>query len=233
MNIEEPTFKPLVELSFDIDPEAPERDREDVAAGEILDDATIDLMRKENRVGLARGVVTPVTGPTVPAGRAVVDIPLLFVLQAHPECTYRWCRIVIDLTPTETASVRDMSPRGVEDIAVDVETTVATALGFKIAAAAVDLSAKPELTRKRTVFMPTVASSGVGFRKAYWDFYPKGGDYLHADKELHLLVDAPESVPVMAAVSVRARVQMKGFLRLIPLVGKTGGVSVPDAVRLA
>ena len=73
-----------------------------------------------------------------------------------------------------------------------------------------DIGAKPEISRKRTVFFPSVTATGTGFRKAYWDFYPKAGDYLHADKELHLLVNG-QRPPVTAGVTVRAKVRFRGL----------------------
>jgi hypothetical protein len=98
---------------------------------------------------------------------------------------------------------------------------------------AVDVAAKPELSRKRTVFFPTVAATGTGFHKAYWDFYAKAGDYLHADKELHLLINAPSATPVTAAFTIRAKIRFRGLARLIPLLCRTGGVDAPGPVRLA
>jgi hypothetical protein len=225
-------FKPLLDLSFDIDFDEASRDELRQASGEVIDDDTISLMRRENRVGIARGMLSPVTSPAVQAGRSVVDVPLLFALQAHPECVYKWARIVVDLSPTKDAIIADMSPRDVQDVPVDIETTIGVDLSLSVVAKAVDVGAKPELTRKRTVFFPSVTASGTGFRKAYWDFYPKAGDYLHADKELHLLVDAPISVPVTAGFTVRAKVSFRGLARLIPLLSRTGGLNPSSPVRL-
>jgi len=203
-----------------------------VAAG-VIDDKSIDLMSKENRVGIARGTPTVVKSPAVPAGRSIVDIPLLFALQAHPDCVYRWARIVVDLSVTEGALIHGMSPDDVQDVPVEVETTVGVDLSVSTVAKAVDVGAHPEISRKRTVFFPTIAASGVGFRKSYWDFYPKAGDYLHADKELHLVVNAPADVAVMAQLTVRAKVRLRGIGQLIPLLSSKGGIEPPAPVRLA
>ena len=126
-----------------------------------------------------------------------------------------------------------MSPRDVSDVPIEVETTLGVDLSLSLLTKVVDIGAKPEISRKRTVFFPTVTATGTGFRKAYWDFYPKAGDYLHADKELHLLVNAPADVPVTAGVTVRAKVRFRGFPRLIPLLCRTGGADGPPTIRLA
>jgi hypothetical protein len=226
-------FEPLVNLAFDLDPGETSRDELWQASDGVIDDETISLLRRENRVGIARGTPLPVVSSAVQPGRSVVDVPLLFALQAHPECIYSWARIVIDLSSTRGAVIADMSPRDVQDVAVDVETTVGADLSLSVVAKAIDVSVGPEVTRKRTVFFPTVTASGTGFRKAYWDFYAKAGDYLHADKELHLLINAPVDIPVTAAFTVRAKVRFRGLARLIPLLGRTGGVDLPAPVRLA
>jgi hypothetical protein len=225
-------FEPLFDLAFDLDHVEADRGELWQASDGVIDDETISLLRRENRVGIARGTPSPVTSAAVPPGRSVVDIPLLFALQAHPECVYNWARIVVDLNSTKNAIVVDMSPRNVTDVAVDVETTIGLDLSLSLVTKVVDIGAKPEVSRKRTVFFPTVTASGTGFRKAYWDFYAKAGDYLHADKELHLLINAPAGVPVTAGFTIRAKVRFRGLPRLIPLLCRTGGVDMPAPVRL-
>jgi hypothetical protein len=223
-------FSPIAELDFDVDPEDLDR-----ATTEVIDDETLSLLRRENRVAIARGPVQAVDSAAVAAGRSAYDVPLL-VVHAHPECMFSWSRLMVDLSSTPDCTVADMSPREVEDVAVDVETRIGVELSFSLAAAAVDIGAKPELAKKRTVFMPTVLTSGVGFRKAYWDFLAKAGDYLHTDKELRLLVDAPADTPVMADLTVRAKVRFRGLPRLIPLLAKTARTGAhiqlaPDPAR--
>jgi hypothetical protein len=226
-------FEPLADLAFELDIAETNRDELSHASAGVIDDETISLLRRDNRVGIARGTPSPAASAAVPPGRAVVDIPLLFALQAHPECVYNWARIVVDLSSTKDAVVADMSPRDVTDVAVDVETTIGLDLSLSLVTRVVDIGAKPEVSRKRTVFFPTVTASGTGFRKAYWDFYAKAGDYLHADKELHLLINAPAGIPVTAGFTVRAKVRFRGLPRLIPLLCRTGGVNMPTPVRLA
>ena len=163
----------------------------------------------------------------------MVDVPLLFALQAHPECVYNWARMVVDLSSTQDAIIADMSPRDVSDVPVEVETGIGLEVSLSVITKAVDIGAKPELSRKRTVFFPTVAATGTGFRKAYWDFYAKAGDYLHADNELHLLISAPSAVPVTATFTIRAKIRFRGLARLIPLLCRTGGLDAPAPVQLA
>jgi hypothetical protein len=227
-------FEPVANLAFDIDDDELDQDeryRDDLFA--VIDDVTIELLRRDNRVAIARGVPTPSSSPAVPLGRSFIDVPLQFALQAHPECVYSWARIIVDLSSTQDAVIADMSPRDVTDVPLEVETTLGVDLSLSLLTKVVDIGAKPEISRKRTVFFPSVTATGTGFRKAYWDFYPKAGDYLHADKELHLLVDAPAGAPVTAGVTVRAKVRFRGLPRLIPLLCRTGGVDGSQTIRLA
>jgi hypothetical protein len=222
----EDEFTPLAELTFDVD-EA-ETDR---ATTEVIDDETLRFLRRDNRVALGRAAARPVTGPAIEPGRSAYDVPLLFVVHAHPECVFVWSRLMVDLGPTSGCVVADMAPREVQDLAVDIETTVGLDLSFSIASQAVDLGATPELGRKRTVYFPALLASGVGFRKAYWDFHAKAGDYLHTDKELRLLVDVPSQTAVMADIVVRAKVKLRGLPGLIPLLARTA--KSETRVRLA
>ncbi|KOX13546.1 hypothetical protein ADK67_44145 [Saccharothrix sp. NRRL B-16348] len=226
-------FEPLADVV--LEPDEQEVDRSEVlpTPNGVVDDEAIIFFRRANRVALAKARPIPVLSTAVPDGRAVSDVPLLFALHAHPECVFEWARVIVDLTPTRDSVVADMSPRDVQDVAVDVTTTVGAELALSVEVLSVDVTANPQLTRKRTVFFPLVAATGIGFRKAYWDFHAKAGDYLHADKVLHLLVDAPSQVPVTANLTVRAKVRLRGTARVIPLLGRTGGISSPHPVRLA
>ncbi|MGW1493855.1 hypothetical protein [Streptomyces sp. NPDC002402] len=219
-------FTPLAELAFDVDEEEADR-----ATAEVIDDATLRLLKRENRVAIARAPSRRVSAPGMAAGRCGHDVPLLFTLHAHPECTFAWSRLMVDLSPTPDCVIADMAPREVEDLPLEVETTVGVDLSFSIAASVVDLSAAPQLGRRRTVYYPMVLTSGIGFGKAYWDFYPKAGDYLHTNKELRLLLDASAEAQVQAAFTVRAKVRFRGLPRLIPLLARTG--TTVRAVRLA
>ena len=222
-------FDLVADLAFDIDEEElyrAESVREPVIDATVIDDATIKLLRRDNRVGIARGAPTPSSSSAVPPGRSFNDVPLLFALQAHPECVYSWARIIVDLSSTQDAVIADMSPRDVSDVPIEVETTLGVDLSLSLLTKVVDIGATPEISRKRTVFFPTVTATGTGFRMAYWDFYPKAGDYLHADKELHLLVNAPARRAGHGGSYRTGETPVPGFPRLIPLlcrmVGRTG-----------
>jgi hypothetical protein len=197
------------ELRFALDFDEPVRFRPE-------DDAIVRLLGRENRLALqvSRVATVPVPERTSRVGK---DVAMALVLHAHPECQFVWCRIIVDLDQTSGAVIADMSPRGVEDVAVEVSTAVSAGLRFSVIAEAVNLSLAPEMRKKRNIFMPTVATSGVGFRKGYWDFLAKGGDYLHIEQELRLLIDAPPDRPLIAGVSARAKVRVRGLGRVIPL----------------
>jgi hypothetical protein len=213
-------FTPLVDLDLDIDPDV-EQERDEPPLEEVLDDDTISLLRRANRVAIARAPTLPVTGAAVPADREARILALLFVLQAHPDCTFAWSRMIVDFNPTPDSIIRDLAPRDVADVPVEIQTSGAVELSLSAVAKAVDLSVKPELSHKRTVYFPTMSSGGVGFRKAFWDFYPKGDNYLNTDKELKILLESPAGVPVSAMITVRAKVRFRGMQRLIPLLART------------
>jgi hypothetical protein len=220
-------YTTLAESTFTLDAEQLEGDRS-TGAGDVIDDRTVSLITRENRVALAQGTPTLVEAPTLGADRRGVDVPLLFVLQAHPECVFTWARLIVDFAPTPGVVINDLSPRGVEDIAVEIETKVGVGLEFSLAAKAVDVKASPEVARKRNVYLPTLTAAGAGFHKGYWDFMAKAGDYLYADKELRLLLTAPNDSPVRARITVRAKVRFRGVARLIPLLARVarGGYDI-------
>ncbi|MEV6951149.1 hypothetical protein [Streptomyces sp. NPDC051183] len=209
-------FTLVEEFALDVDEQ--EDARSEYTAAE---ERTLRLLGHENRIGVA--VRTPAPADAPGPGRAAYDIGLMLVVHAHPECRFVWSRLVVDLTATPGAVIHDMVPDQVEDTAVEVETRVGAGLAFATLFSAVDISATPEVTRRRTVHFPTVTASGTGFHKAYWDFAAKGGSYLHSNRELRLLVSVPAGAPVVASFGVRARLRMPGLRNLVP-VRKKGGL---------
>ena len=195
-----------------------------------LEERALRLLGRENRIGVA--VRAPQLAEASEPGQAAYDIGLMLVVHAHPECRFVWSRLVVDLSGTPGAVVEDMAPAEVEDKAVEVETRVSAGLKFTTVLTAVDIELKPELTRKRTVHFPTVTASGTGFRKAYWDFMANG-DYLHANRELRLLVSAPAGVSVVASVAVRARLRLPGLPNLVPVRKRAGLESMVELVSEA
>ncbi|MCI3934429.1 hypothetical protein [Streptomyces sp. AN091965] len=186
-------------------------------------ETTVTLLRRETRIGLARGAVRRVPG-TEP-GRTGYDIPLICVVQTHPETDVRWSRLVIDLSLSPGVVVADMSPALVDgESPVELETTLGAGLSFSVAASGLGAQLSPQVTRRKTVYCPRITSSGVGFTTAYWDFRTSDRAFLHVNEELRLLVSAPENTPVEASVTLRARIVPKGLGRVLRLTGKLGGV---------
>ncbi|MFD7026464.1 hypothetical protein ACFWAR_00270 [Streptomyces sp. NPDC059917] len=188
---------------------------------EPLDESTITLLRRETRIGLARGPVRRVEA--APPGRSGYDVPLICVIQTHPESDVRWSRLVVDLSASQGAVVADMAPGLVEgEHPVEIETTLGAGLTFQMASSLIGAELAPQITRRRTVYCPRITSSGIGFTTAYWDFRASDQAFLHVNEELRLLVDAPAGVPVDAKVTMRVRVMPRGLGRVIRLTGKLG-----------
>ncbi len=180
-----------------------------------VEERALSLLGRENRVGVAMRAPRP--AETSEPGQAAYDIGLMLVVHAHPECRFVWSRLVVDLSDTPGAVIEDMAPAEVEHNAVEVETRVGAGLKFTTVLKTVDIELKPELARKRTVHFPTVTASGTGFRKAYWDFMANKDNYLHANRELRLLVSAPAGAPVVASMALRARLRLPGLPNLVPV----------------
>ncbi|MEU0744197.1 hypothetical protein [Streptomyces sp. NPDC006134] len=209
-------FALVEEFTLDVDEQEP--GRSEYTASE---ERTLRLPGYENRVGVAIRAPEPAAEPG--PGRAAYDIAPMPVVHAHPGCRFVWSRLVVDPTASPGAVIHDMVPDQVEDTAVEGETRVGAGLRFATVLNSVDITAPPELTRRRTVRLPTVTASGTGFPKTYWDFTAKGGDCLHANRELRLLVSVPAGTPVVGSFAVRARLRVPGLRNLVP-VRKKGGL---------
>lgn len=196
-----------------------------------VEERTLRLLGRENRVGVA--VRAPRPAETSEPGMSAYDIGLMLVVHAHPECRFVWSRLVVDLSNPPGAVVEDMVPAEVETNPVEVETRVGAGLKFTTVLKAVDIELKPEMARKRTVHFPTVTASGTGFHKAYWDFMANGNDYLHTNRELRLLVSAPAGAPVVASMTIRARLRLPGLPNLVPMRKRANLVSTVELVSEA
>jgi hypothetical protein len=189
------------------------------AAPEIIGDEDVRVLLRKNRIALARGPVA-----TVPSGQdgvAAYDVPLSCVVHAHPQCSIQWSRLLVDLSPTDGARISDMAPREVsDDHPVELTTSVGVGLKFEILAKVLSAEIKPEVTRKSTVYLPQIVSSGPGFTRGYWDFLSSGGRFPHVDRHLRLLVTAPAGRALTARLRFQAKVTVRGAARLIPLVAK-------------
>jgi hypothetical protein len=178
------------------------------------EERSLSVLGRENRIGIA--VRAPRPAESDDPNRAGYDIGMMLAVHAHPECRFMWSRLVVDLSGTPDAKIEDMAPDKVEDSAVEIETIV-KGLKFAPVLKVINVEVNPELTRKRTTYFPTMTASGAGLSKAYWDFMAKGNDYLHANRELRLLISAPAGKPVVATVVVRARARLLGVKNLVPL----------------
>jgi hypothetical protein len=213
-------FEPLFETAFDVDSERLERS--DAA---VLDDRIVALLRRDNRIALRKGRTRRLTPADGAPGVAYYDVPLVCVAHSHPECRFRWSRLLVDLSPTRGALISDMAPRQVDgEGPIEIETSLGIGLKFELAAKAVTAQAEPAYRTKRTVYYPRVTASGAGFSRGYWDFLALTSDYLHADRELRLLVAAPEGEAVDARFRLSAKVAMAGLARLIPLISRTAEI---------
>ncbi|MGH8326197.1 MAG: hypothetical protein ACRET2_05485 [Steroidobacteraceae bacterium] len=196
---------------FELEVDQQEADRSTYTASE---ERSLSPLGRDNRIGVAMRAPRPAESDD--PNRAVYDIGLMLAVHAHPECRFVWSRLVVDLSRTPNAMIEDMVPDKVEDSAVEIETSI-KGLKFVPVLKVINVEVNPELARKRTTYFPTMTASGAGFRKAYWDFMAKGNDYLHANRELRLLISAPAGQPVVAALVVRARVRLLGVKNLVPL----------------
>ncbi|MFF6880962.1 hypothetical protein ACFY9S_37505 [Streptomyces sp. NPDC012474] len=221
---------------FDSELEVDEADlKAMVRRGEVVvDDHDVALLRHRNRVALALGPVERVTdAPASELGPGVArwDISLLCVLHPSPGCAFRRARLTVDLRPTASAVVRDMSPREVHgDQPLEITTTVEAGLKFAVIPSVLEIDTRRERASTRNVHEPTVVTSGRGFSRAFWDFR-SGGGRLQPDRELRLLVDAPDGAPLLARFNLTATVAVDGAAQLIPLLRRRA--EIDQTYRLA
>jgi hypothetical protein len=101
---------------------------------------------------------------------------------------------------------------------------VGAGLKFEVIPAVLSPEITAEYSDKRTVYYPKIVSSGRGFNMGYWDFLALADDYLHANKELHLLISTPSSIPIRARFNLRAKVKFAGLAGAIPLLARSGDI---------
>jgi hypothetical protein len=212
----------FLDMELDLDEEGLADERGSGPASEIVGDKDIRLMLRRNRIALAKGAVTRVAG----AGGVVgYDIPLTCAVHSDPDCRFRWSRLIVDLTATPGARIADMVPREVlDDQPVELTTTIGLGLKFNVASTVLGAELTPQYSQKRTVYYPQIVSSGTGFARGYWDFLALDDRYLHADRELRLLAEAPVDAPVSARFQLRAKVKLAGIAGLIPLLARSGAI---------
>src|SRR5262245_8347170 len=127
---------------------------------------------------------------------------------------------------TGGAIIRDMAPREIRgEKPVELKTSVSAGLKFETAAKVLSAEIKPEYTNSRTVYYPEIVSAGPNFSRGYWDFLALTSDYLHANRELRLLVSAQSGMPVQVRFNLRAKVKFAGAMGLIPLLARSGEIN--------
>ena len=228
-------FRLLFDDPLDIDEE---RISESTRGDAILGDKDVPVLKRPNRVALGLGAVDRRGHLPGQEGLSCYDIPLRCVLHPAPGCHFISARLVVDLNPDRqkpVVLVRDMTPREVKgDNPVEVTTTVSAHLTFDIIPHVLSTNAGREQATTRTVHYPLVTTSGKGFHKAVWNFTSAPGQYLHAEREMRLLVSAPKGMKVSASFNLRAQISLDGLAGKIALLRKRGEIgkryTIIDAV---
>jgi len=140
--------------------------------------------------------------------------------------------LMVDLSPTREARIIDMAPREVRgDKPIELKTSVGLDLKFESVATVLKGEIGPKYEASRTVYYPEIVSSGLGLARGYWDFLALTSDYLHANRELRMLVSAPAGSSVLVRFNLRAKVKLAGVPGLIPLLARHG--EIDQTYRLA
>ncbi len=215
------TFRPLFEADFELDEEAPgARERGEATIG----DKNVRVLLRQNRIALHKGETTKCPAKTeADRSKAYYAVPLICVVHSHPACRFEWSRLTIDLSPTTGAIIRDMVPLEVRgDKPVEITTKVGIGVKFETVHKVLSAELKPEYESSRTCYYPEIVSSGIGFDVGFWDFLALTSDYLHANRELHLLIEAPTDKPPLVRFRLEAKVTVAGVVGSLPLVARKG-----------
>lgn len=205
-------WQPLFETALEADDDA-----ETQRGNEIVGDQDLSLIGRVNRIALSLGQVVPL-GPTLDGTEVGYDIPLQCVIHPDSGCSFRSAKLVVDLTATPRAVIRDMAPREVRgESPVELTTTVGSGFTLEVVPSVLKGEIKRERSAKQTVHHPVILSSGRGFSRALWDFRSVNDTDLQTERELRLLVSAPPRVQIVARFNLRAQVMLGRAGRLIPL----------------
>lgn len=212
----------IIDAQLDLDEDVLAEERSPTQVMDIVGDKDIRLALRRNRIALAKGQSTLVHGEN---GLIGYDVPLTCAVHSDPRCRFRWSRLLIDLTSTPDARISDMVPREVvDDRPIELTTTIGVGLKFHVVPNVLSADLTPQYSQKRTVYYPQIVSSGTGFTRGYWDFLALDKGYLHADRDLRLLVSAPADTPVTVRFQLRAKVRMAGVAGVIPLLARSGAI---------
>jgi hypothetical protein len=218
-------------LWADIPLDADEGEQHERAGSAVVVDESVRLLARENRIGIWRGETRR---NSVDGGAgSVLDVPLRCVAHPHPDCRFRWVRLVVDFG-TDDSIIIDLSPREVRGVdPVKIVTQYSGGLSFEVER----LNLGPEFSLERSseqqVYFPDITSSGLGLSHAIWDFHAVGEAPLHVDRDLRLLVRVPISVDRMEVkFTLRASVAARGLTGLLPVLGrKKVEIEAKDLVR--
>lgn len=206
-------------LWTDIPLEADEGELHERAGSAVVLDESVRLLARENRIGIWRGETRR---DSVDGGvRSVLDVPLRCIAHPHPDCRFRWVRLLVDFG-ADGSSIIDLSPREVRgESPVKIVTRYSGGLSFEVE----QLKLGPEFSWERSseqqVYFPEITSSGLGLSHAIWDFHAVGEAPLHVDRDLRLLLRVPVSENrVVVKFTLRASVAAKGWTGLLPVLGR-------------
>jgi hypothetical protein len=205
--------------------------RADADLRTLLEDWDAGGLGRENRITLVKRKTRRVP-PTaeVDPGMTYYDIGLALSLVSDVKCRFVSTRLKLDFSPTNAALIRSMMPLEVRgEHPVEQETKIGLTLKFEVVKDVLGTEISPEVSRKRTVYYPEIVGSGEGTCVALWKLVAKGADEIRSNRDLRLLLSAPDGPP-RANVQVRAEVAYEGFRGSIPLLGSgkddyTGQVS--------
>jgi hypothetical protein len=216
-------YQELFDAPLELDEQMERAERSGEA---IIGDDKIRLLLRENRIALRKGKSVQVRMlEKLGENLALYDVPLMCVVHSHPECRFRWARLMVDLGPTAGARIEDMAPREVRGTSpIELKTTVGGTLKFEAIPKILSGGLKRETTMSHTIYFPEILSSGPGFTKGYWDFNATTDEFLHANRELRLLVNASSERPLLCRFNLRAKVGLAGLGGLIPLLTRSGAI---------
>jgi len=212
----------MKEIEFDLPLEIDEQAfSERSFASNVIIDESIKLLARKNRLGIS---VKPLQQMEFPLeNRKLVDLKLICLAHADPECEFQWVTATIGFSKQQGVIIKDMSPRKVVGNPIKMKTTYSGGANFEVDVkpikAGLELGREQQIERE--IYFPEIISSGIGFSSAQWDF--KAGEQLqlHVDRELRLLLEYPYLTKFVSVKFVlRAEVSVKGVLSYIPMVGK-------------
>jgi hypothetical protein len=191
---------------------------------ETIIDKNICMALRENRIALAKREVHKIPSP-IGTNLNYYDISLICIIHSHPECSFRWARLMIDFGLTKDTRILDMSPQEVKgENPIEQTTIIGGNLKYEIIPKILLSEVKAEIEKKHITYYPEIVSSGIGFTKCYWDFIAKGDDYLHSNRELRLLISSPSELPLRIRFNLRAKAKLAGIAGIIPLIAKEGEI---------